>query len=216
MNKKKAYMDIAIDMFNQLVKETPLFEVNRLSVESFLNVYIEAHYNVINKYGEVSALNKIFLSELKKYYEAILGIENNILELMIKKIISANKDKLFHKDMEECVIIYPSFRHKRSGVFGINHIPIVDIYIIDKDENIQINSDKIDDNLENFSSFLSDSTFEVAREWTKNKKATEDEISDIALEIIAIVTFDNKAAFKKDVITYLATETNNKKLLRFL
>lgn len=213
---KSPYTKLAIGIFNELEKIVPEIGLNRNSVETFLNSYVSDHHNVIIKYGELAALDKIFIRELSKYYEVTLQIDLNSAAIIMSKLLENNMLPGYKKETKECVVLYPSFCHNILNNSAINHTQIIDIYILNGEETIHVNPGIIKNNMNLFGSFLKDTTVDIAEHWTKAKKATKSEVSLIADEILAVLTIDNKAAFKEDIIRYLADETNNSKLLRFL
>lgn len=213
--RNSIHWKLAIAVFDELEKMYKGISSNRDGVEIFLTAFIEGHSNVIEKYGKLEAINKIFIRELAKYYKVALGVDEDSFALMFSSFLNSMDLKEYSCSTEECVIIYPSFHHVDNGISGTQHIPVVDIYILNEEDSIRVNPEILNNKLDNFIPFLSATTIDVAEQWTNGKNATEDEELLIADEIMA-VTLENKAAYKKEIIEYLAEETERPELMRFL
>lgn len=213
--KKSPYTKLAIGIFNEVEKIEPQIGLNRNSVETFLNSYVNEHHTIIDKYGELAALDSIFIRELAKYYEVSLQLDLNSVATIMAKLLENKRLPGYEKKTEECVITYPSFRHEVLNDYTISHIQIIDIYILDGIETTHVNPNILKDNKDP-GLFIKATTHDIAEHWTKGKKATPNEVSLIADEILAMLILEDEAAFKEDIIRYLADETNDSKLLRFL
>lgn len=213
---KNMYMNYGLFIFNQMAKEIPPLEANRNSIEQFIDGLVDNHIGTIEKYGESESLDKIFNNELIKYYNVVLGADENVLKTYMNKLFISFNLLGYSNEVDECAIIYPAFKHKEHGNGMVSHIPIADFYLIKEKDIQKVNNDKDDNSLENLSNNMFLNCDKIAKIWTKGKKPNNYEMDLVSKEVMALLTFESTAAYKQDVITYLAEECEMEEMLRFL
>lgn len=211
-----SHMKFAISIFDELEEIDSWFSFDRKNIENYLKNFISGHNNVLEKYGQLQCLDVIFIREIAKYFGAIYNIATDSFAILAAYVLDNKRLPGFGNLTEECFIIYPSFMHKKKISGEVEHVQTIDAYILNGIKDTHVNPNLSETGLEKFSEVIEAHAYDVADYWTKNKNATEDEISLIADEILVLITFENKAAYKRDVIEYLAEETNRREMLRFL
>lgn len=214
--KKNFYANFAMSAFNNLEEKAPSLSVDRKSFELFTQRLALGQENVIKKYGNLKALNRVFIKEVLSYYQNVLNLsEKDAIAIMGKGIRDSNILEE-GKDTEESVIIYPSFRHVRHKEGKVSHIPVFEVYLLNEADFTSVNPDILDDEMKTLDSFLQATAYDIAAYWTKDKDGTEEENNLIGMEILTLTVIKNKVAYKKDILQYLAEDTGNQKLLRFV
>lgn len=214
--KTITYMEFAIGIFNTLEDLESKLSSNRLPVENFLRTLVDSHNNILEKYGNLHCLDSIFIEQIIDYYHKSIGASVESLKILTEVSLKDSKLPGFSTSTEECFIIYPSYVHKKIGNGAIKHIPVVDSYNLSGTIHTQLTQGDSDITLENGTEIIKNLAKEAAKKWTKEKDPTLEEVSLIADEILSLVFVEREAAYKEDVISYLAEETEQPELLRFL
>lgn len=94
-------------------------------------------------------------------------------------------------------ILYPSFKHELLETGMSSHTPTVDVYLLNDDKALKINTDDIDNRLENTLAVIDLSSQKIAEIWTKNHDATDDEKTTIAIEIVGLFYYRTTRSYKK-------------------
>ena len=218
----KIYNELSIGIYENVAKNIqlvfeniePVFKTNKKTVFDFIDRFIQGHFNVINKYGNNESLNKIFIEEISKYYNNAIGLTNEDLELYFSNAFEKEPLPYTGKEVAECAILYPGFIYKQNGLM-LSHIPIVDIYILKDKEKIHINPGVLE-NINDSINFIESTTKEVAAIWTQNNQETKEEIEAVSLKIFESLVFENKAAYREQIMRELVQEYNQPDFLRFI
>ncbi len=215
--EKNVYMDFGLILFNDIVKSYPQFKANEKPIKNFLKQMIEGQNTVIKKYGALEALDVIFSNEIIKYYSSIERLPDDDISKRIEEISSISTLEGFNKEIEECAILYPSYKYNTNNDNGyVEHIRTFDIYLLKGKEATKITDDNDNNVLENWLPILNKNIEKIAEIWTKDKNATKYELNNIVSEIVALFTVEQSKAFKNDIMEYLADATNDKSFKRFL
>ena len=207
--ENNVYMKYGMAIFEKLKETSSNFEANRYAIENFLMNMVENHENVSFKYEPLESLDEIFVQEIKKYYSFVLGIpEDSFVNLVGDCFFDKKSFKGFGKKEYDMAVLYPSFKHELLETGISSHTPTVDIYLLNDCKAVKINTDDIDNRLENTLAVIDLSSQKIAEIWTKNHDATDDEKTIIATEIVGLFTIEQQEATRKEVLEYLANEVD--------
>lgn len=137
------YKKIGMSLFSKFVEKVPEFEINRLTVEGFVSRMAEQHILQVEQYGYTVSLDSVFLNEIAKYYNAIMGIDIMEAFELLYPLINQDEpiDTLLLKNK---AIVYPTFSHKEEEKGLINHIPTISAIVLFGDSYALLQNDKRD------------------------------------------------------------------------
>lgn len=142
------YKEIGMSLFSKFVEKVPEFEINRLAVEEIVSRIAEQHILQVKQYGYTVSLDSVFLNEIAKYYNAIMGIDTMKAFELLYPLINQDKpiDTLLLKNK---AIVYPTFFHKKEKNGLINHIPTISAIVLFGDSYALLQDDERDKKIDN-------------------------------------------------------------------
>ncbi len=156
------YKIIGMSVFEKLILSVPEFEANRPAISEFIERLAIQHIIKCEKCGFTTAIEKVYIEEVSKYYSIVTGIP--IKDFREKLLVLIPNHKLENKKIEENkVIIYPTFAHNKKEYGAIEHIPTMTAVVLDSTNFTYLQGDnyrgidsfeKITDNINDIYDFV--------------------------------------------------------------
>lgn len=210
----KKYFKLGTSVLDAVIKADKRLEANRDPVSGFIQRTAEQHEAMIEKNGSSEALDSIYVDEIVKYYNAIMGLPEDF----IRGVLLPLAEMLVDEDEplpKERIVFYPCFAHEKQGV-AIGHRPVTRAFILDGHNAIPIIVDYkgCDKGLE----ITSDTVIcitglvaeSVADRWSGSHTLTEEEKGLIVCEIFDTLILGDEMTTKDGILGYLADEVDPK------
>ena len=159
------YKIIGMSVFEKLILSVPEFEANRPAMSEFIERLAFQHIARCEEYGFTTAIEKVYIEEVSKYYSIVTGIPiEDFREKLL--VLSPKHQQEDEKIVENKVILYPTFAHNRTNNGAIEHIPTMTavalehtgtITYLQGDKYRRIDTlEKITDNMNDIYQFVTD------------------------------------------------------------